>query len=339
MKGLVVTAGHALELREIADPRIGPYEALVRIRACGICGTTDRELIKGTQPYHAAYPCLLGHEAVGQVLETGTRVRSFRAGDWVTRPVGIWPGESRDGLSSAWGGFATLGVVRDRAAMQADGDASLAGDYTALRQNRIAAEGLDARAMVLAISLAETASWTWQLPALGGATVVVAGTGIAGLSIALWAKLAGARRVIVLGRRPERLRQAEAIAADLALDTGDADWAARVPAGVDVFCEAVGSPALLRQGVALLRPGGTAAVYGVAPRGEAMQVEGLDQGRRLVVPEAREHLAYDAVLDLLRRRVIDADRFLTHRWPLAQAAEAFGCVASGAVLKGMLEMP
>ncbi|MBN8524615.1 MAG: alcohol dehydrogenase catalytic domain-containing protein, partial [Planctomycetes bacterium] len=139
MKGLVVTAGHALELREIGDPRIGPYEALVRIRACGICGTTDRELIKGTQPYHAAYPCLLGHEAVGQVVETGTRVRSFRAGDWVTRPVGIWPGESRDGLASAWGGFATLGVVRDRVAMQADGDASLAGDYTALRQNRIAA--------------------------------------------------------------------------------------------------------------------------------------------------------------------------------------------------------
>ncbi|MBN8526729.1 MAG: gamma-glutamyltransferase, partial [Planctomycetes bacterium] len=79
--------------------------------------------------------------------------------------------------------------------------------------------------------------------------------------------------------------------------------------------------------------------YGVAPRGEAMQVEGLDQGRSLVVPEAREHLAYDAVLDLLRRREIDADRFMTHRWPLAQAAEAFSCVASGAVLKGMIEMP
>ena len=106
--------------------------------------------------------------------------------------------------------------------------------------------------------------------------------------------------MVVLGRRPERLRLAGAVAADLALDSGG-DWSAqlrrRCPGGIDVFCEAVGSPALLRQGVELLRPGGTAAVYGVAPRGQTMQVEGLTEGRRLIVPEAREHLAYAWVLD------------------------------------------
>jgi threonine dehydrogenase-like Zn-dependent dehydrogenase len=342
VKGLVVTAAHALELREISDPRPGPYEALVRIRACGICGTTDRELVTGDQPYNSAYPCLLGHEAVGVVVETGARVRNFRIGDWVTRPVGIWPGDSRDGLTSAWGGFATLGVVRDRQAMADDGDVRLLQDYTALRQNRVDATGLDERALVLAISLAETASWSWQLPPLGGATVCVAGTGIAGLSIALWAKLAGAGTVVVLGRRPERLRLARTIVADLALDSGD-DWAGQLrrqsPSGIDVFCEAVGSPALLRQGVGLLRPGGTAAVYGVAPRGQAMQVEGLTEGRRLVVPEAREHLAYAWVLDLMRRRVIDAGTLMTHRWPLHQAVEAFRTAGTGEVLKGMLDMP
>jgi threonine dehydrogenase-like Zn-dependent dehydrogenase len=337
VKGLIVTADHRLELRELSAPEPGPYEALVRIRACGICGTTDRELVAGTQPYNKSYPCLLGHEAVGEVVRTGAKVRSFAPGDWVTRPVGIWPGESRDGLASAWGGFAEFGIVRDRVAMAADGDASLSNDYTALRQNRVDAAGLGVRELVLAISLAETASWTWGLPPLGGRSVCVAGTGIAGLSIALWAKLAGARRVTVLGRRAGRLDLARAVAADLAIDTGAAGWTAQVGT-VDVFCDAVGSRSLLQAGIGLLAPDGTAAIYGVIPGGHGIDTATLG-GRRLITPSAEEHLAYAWVLDAIRRGLVPVDRLMTDRWPLARAVEAFAAVGDGEVVKGMLELP
>ncbi len=342
MRGLVVTTGHQLELREVSAPEPGPYEALVRIRACGICGTTDRELIRGTQPYNKAYPCLLGHEAVGEVVRCGARVRSFTPGDWVTRPVGIWPGESRDGLTSAWGGFADYGIVRDRLALAADGDHQLDDDYTALRQNRVTAEGVSARELVLAISLAETASWSWGLPPLGGKSVCVAGTGIAGLSIALWAKLAGARLVIVLGRRASRLALARELAADLACDTSSAAWMAEVQqasGGLDVFCDAVGSPSLLRAGLDLLVPGGTAAIYGVASDGEqGIDPATLRDGRRLITPPAEEHRAYAWTLDLIRRGVVPVEQLMTHQWTLAQAEEAFAAVATGEVLKGMMTM-
>ena len=342
MKGLVVSAEHRLELRELGAPEPGPYEALVRIHACGICGTTDRELIAGTQPYNEDYPCLLGHEAIGEVVRTGDRVTSFASGDLVTRPVGIWPGERRDGLSSAWGGFAEFGIVRDRLAMAADGDHRLDQDYTAVRQNRIDAAGLGIRELVLAISLAETASWSWQL-ALGGRSVCVAGTGIAGLSIALWAKLAGARRVLVLGRRAPRLELARAVAADAAFDTGEPGWEERVrtDAGgaIDVFCDAIGSPELLRSGIGLLAPGGTAAVYGVAPSGStAIDPASLTEGRRLVTPSADEHRAYPWVLDALRRGLVPVERLMTHAWPLAAYETAFAAAASGSVVKGMLEI-
>lgn len=337
MKGLVVTAEHRLELRELSAPEPGPYDALVRIRACGICGTTDRELIAGTQPYNKDYPCLLGHEAIGEVVRIGSRVRSFSAGDLVTRPVGIWPGERRDGLASAWGGFTEFGLVRDRRAMAADGDHRLDGDYLALRQNRIDGAGLGLRELVLAISLAETASWSWQL-AFGGRTVCIAGTGIAGLSIALWAKLAGARRVIVLGRRAQRLELARAVAADAAFDTGERGWEEHVGT-VDVFCDAIGAPELLRSGIGLLAPGGTAAIYGVAPNGSAaIDPSTLTDGRRLVTPSADEHLAYAWVLDALRRGLVPVDRLLTHHWPLTAHAEAFAAVAEGSVVKGLLEI-
>jgi threonine dehydrogenase-like Zn-dependent dehydrogenase len=341
VKGLVVTSDHTLELRTVGDPAPGPYEALVRIRACGICSTTDQELVRGTQPYNRDYPCLLGHEAVGEVVAVGAKVRNFRPGDWVTRPVGIWPGTRRDGLASAWGGFAELGLVRDRLAMAADGDRSLLEDYTALRQNAVDARGLDPAALVLAISLAETWSWTWQLPALGGQAVCVAGTGIAGLSIALWARLAGARTVAVLGRRAERLALARQVGADLCLDTGDARWAETLRAatggGPAVFCEAVGSPALLAAGVAALRPGGVAAVYGVAPGGDHRFDRGLlTEGRTLATPEAREHLALPQVLELMRRGAVPVAALMTHRWPLERYAEAFAAVARGEVVKGHL---
>lgn len=336
MKGLIVTADHRLELRELGAPEPGPYEALVRIRACGICSTTDRELVAGTQPYNSSYPCLLGHEAVGEVVRTGAKVRSFAPGDWVTRPVGIWPGESRDGLASAWGGFAEYGIVRDRVAMAADGDGSLSNDYTALRQNRIAAAGLGVHELVLAISLAETASWTWGLPPLGGRSVCVAGTGIAGLSIALWAKLTGARRVTVLGRRAGRLDLARAVAADCAIDTGAAGWTTQVGT-VDVFCDAVGSRSLLQAGLGLLTPDGTAAIYGVIPGGHGIEAAALS-GRRLITPSAEEHLAYAWVLDAIRRGLVPVDCLMTNRWPLARAVEAFAAVGDGDVVKGMIEL-
>ena len=105
---LARAAGDAEDANRVADGMFTTYPnraALVRIRACGICATTDRELIRGTQPYHKVYPCLLGHEGVGQVVEVGARVTSFAPGDWVTRPAGIFPGETRDGLASAWGGL------------------------------------------------------------------------------------------------------------------------------------------------------------------------------------------------------------------------------------------
>jgi threonine dehydrogenase-like Zn-dependent dehydrogenase len=341
MNALVVTAGHTLELRDVPQPKIGPYEALVRIRACGICSTTDREIIKGTQPFHSTYPCLLGHEAVGEVVEVGGKVASFHAGDLVTRPAAIWPGQSRDGLASGWGGFAEWGLVRDRHALARDGDANALNNYTAVRQN-VVPTGLDVPAAVLGISLAETASWLRHIPSVVGRHVCVAGTGIAGLSLALWCKLAGACSVTVLGRRPERLKAALDVAADHALACGD-DVAAAVKditgGGADFFLEAVGSKDLLRTGLALLRPGGTVAIYGVTPDLKFdLEWSWLPPDVRVMTPPAEEHLAYAWVADLLRRGIVPQSKLLTHRWPLADYSKAFAAVAAGDVIKGILEM-
>jgi 2-desacetyl-2-hydroxyethyl bacteriochlorophyllide A dehydrogenase len=341
MKALIVTEKHQLELREIPPPKPGPYEALVKIKACGICSTTDRELIAGTQPYNKDYPCVLGHEAVGEIVETGPKVRTFKPGDWVTRPVSIWPGAKRDGLFSAWGGFAEFGFVRDQRAMAVDGDKSASYDYTAQRQNVVPREGLTLEQTVLAISLAETASWFWNLPPVGGKSVCVAGTGIAGLSTAIWSKLAGAKRVVVLGRRKERLDLACELAADIGVNVKDTNVAQTVTTTgkMDLFIEAAGQPEMLRMAAAVLRSGGTFARYAVKPKGGYLLPDGgVPDDIQMIALDSNEHLAYGWACGMLKRGTIVASKLMTHRWPMSEHAKAFEDVAAGRVVKGMLTM-
>jgi len=342
MKALVVAQPGKLEMREIPRPEPGPFEALVRILACGICSTTDREIIKGTQPYHHAYPALLGHEAIGKVVEVGANVRHFKPGDLVTRPCAIWPGTSADGLASGWGGFAEFGIVRDRRALREAGDFSMDNDYTARRQNRLP-EGMDVEQAVVGIALAETASWLWQMPPVGGRKVCVAGTGIAGLSIGLWCKLAGAESVIVLGRRDERLEIARRICADHAINVRAGDWRKEVEAltgGVDFFAEAIGQADQVNAGLSVMASGGTIGIYGAAPDQSYHLNWGKSPGNAAIrlVP-AEEHLAFPWVAEMIRRGVVRPGDFLTHQWPVEEFATAFAAVAAGDVLKGLLKFP
>lgn len=331
MKALVVSSPGQLELRDIPAPQPGPYDALVRILACGVCATTDRELIKGRQPYHKDYPAVLGHEAIGEVVEVGAKVRTFKVGDRVTRPVAIWPGTSRDGLASAWGGLAEYGIVRDRLAMATSGDASLLHDYTAVRQQVVPA-GTALPHAVLAISLAETASWFRYVPPVAGKTVCVSGTGIAGLGIVLWSLLGGAARIIVLGRRDERLKLACEIGATAGLNVNTtSNVAVRLRElndgrAADFFFDAVGEPGQVETGLSLIGDGGVIAIYGV-PEGQAYAALDFSAGPghvSILRPPAEEHRAYHWVCDLLKRELIPAGKLLTHSWPLSDYAKAYG---------------
>lgn len=341
MKALVVTSNHTLELRKIAPPQPGPFEALVKILACGICSTTDSELIRGTQPYHNQYPCLLGHEAIGAVIIIGEKVKNFKLGDWVTRPVGIQPGTTREGLTSAWGGFTEYGLVTDYKAMADAGDYSMSVDYTALRQN-VLEEGqqIGLRASVLSIALSETFNWS-QCLAMAGKTVCVNGTGIAGLSLTLWAKMAGAKQLIVLGRRTDRLRLARELGASDVVNSREQDAIEAVGSlsdgGVDFFIEATGAPSQMETAIRSLRGGGTLAVYGVAPNGcYELDWAWLPTDIRIMQHEPQEQLARADVVNLIAAGKIPVDKFMTHEWPLEKYQEAYDTVHTGQVVKSML---
>ncbi|MCE0498093.1 MAG: zinc-binding dehydrogenase [Methylacidiphilales bacterium] len=343
MRALLIPRPGELQLTDLTKPEIGPFEALVRIRGCGICATTDWELIHGRQPFHRDYPAILGHEAVGEVVETGPKVQSFHTGDFVKRPVAIWPGEKRGGFASAWGGFAEYGIVRDRIALVQAGQDSYKNDYTALRQQVVPA-GLALPDAILAISLSETASWFRHLPSVAGKSVCISGTGVAGLSMIFWSLLGGAEKIFVLGRRDTRLDLARRLGATHGINVQKGPVATQLRdlnggAGVDFFLEAVGLPDQINLGLSLLAPGGILAIYGV-PEGQRYELawSTCPERAKIVNLPAEEHLAYGWVADLIRRGMLPTREVMTHSWKFDQFREAFDAVAAGDVVKGWIEI-
>jgi threonine dehydrogenase-like Zn-dependent dehydrogenase len=344
VRALVVRRADEMELIKISEPKIGPYEALVRIKGCGICSTTDWELIHGRQPYHKDYPAVLGHEAVGEIIETGKRVESFKKGDLVTRPTAIWPGERRDDLASAWGGFAEYGFVRDRIALARAGDSSLENDYTALRQV-VLPNSLALPDAILAISLSETASWFRHLPNVAGKTVCISGTGGAGLSLILWSFLAGAEKIFVLGRRKERLQLAQQLGATKGININEGAVGQQLRdvnegKGADFFLEAVGLPDQIQVGLSILKPGGTIAIYGVTEnlRYDLAGWSANPGAATILTPLAEEHRALAWVTRLIERGVLPTGQIMSHSWPLDRYREAFDEVADGSVVKGWIQI-
>lgn len=344
MKALVVDRPGCLVLADIPRPVPGDYDALVRVEVCGICNSTDQRVIDGTMCYHSQYPAVLGHEGIGVVVETGRRVRSLCPGMRVTRPFAVLPGECRNGLWSAWGGFAEYGLARDRLALAADGYEAEASHFLVQRQNLVP-DGLNPVDAALAISMAEITSFLHKLGPLEGQTVVILGTGIAGLAMADIAKRLGAARTIVLGRRPERLWQARACGADEAFLSDPTQIpAVRAAAGgdgADWLIEAVGDPGALAAWLGCLRPGGGVAVYGLADHHTYhLPLMGAPSDFHFHVPAPEDQRTYHWVCSLMLSGALDPRLFRSHiwQWP-GEATAAFDAVRRRQVLKGFMVFP
>jgi threonine dehydrogenase-like Zn-dependent dehydrogenase len=327
MKAVVVRQPGQLQLEDVPRPQPNPYQALVQILACGVCNSTDWKIIDGQMPWAGPLPLLLGHESVGRVQQVGSKVRRFAVGDLVSRPIV----PAADGMGSAFGGFAQYGIVTDAQAKADAGDDTMLSDYNARRQ-LVLPPDLPLSQAVLAISLSETASVLDGLGTLAQRRVLIAGTGIAGLALSMWCKLAGARRVVTLGRRAQRLERARLVGADAAIDTTADDWLAdaktQLEGGADVAIEAVGDVRLAQDLHPLLTPDAVAQTYGVPP--------GTQNYPPPWTPAAvneQDRMAW--VIDLLQRQIIDPAWFLTHHWPMDQIAEAFEAVRRGQVVKGV----
>jgi threonine dehydrogenase-like Zn-dependent dehydrogenase len=276
VNAVVQTADRKLELHEFARPAIGPDEAILRVEACGICGT-DIEQYEGEFRF-ARYPVIPGHEPLGVIDEIGERA----AARWGVMPgdrVAVEPVISCGSCRACLAGDRTLCPDHhDYGMTSTDVGPGVWGayaDYMYLDPRTVlhpVAPGLSAATAALFNPMGAGVRWAVSAPSTKlGDTVVVLGAGQRGLACVIAARAAGAGRVIVtdLARAAHKLELALELGADHAIVADEQDPVEQVvelTAGelADVVVDvAAAAPQATVEALSMVRPGGTVVLAAV----------------------------------------------------------------------------
>jgi L-iditol 2-dehydrogenase len=265
MRALVLREYMKLVYEEVPRPQPAPDEVLVRVEACGICGSDVHGLDGSTgrrQP-----PIVMGHEAAGVVAETGTDVAGWAVGDRVTFDSTLYRLDdwyTRRGLYNLSDGRMVLGV--------SPGEYRRHGafaEYVAVPQHVLhrlpPGVSFEQAAMVEPVAVAAHA--VSLTPIAAGDVAVVIGAGVIGLCLVQVLKHAGCSRVFAADVEGERRELARRLGADEALDPRAADVVGTITRatagrGADAAFEAVGLGETVRTAVEAVRRGATVTLVG-----------------------------------------------------------------------------
>jgi 2-desacetyl-2-hydroxyethyl bacteriochlorophyllide A dehydrogenase len=260
MKSVIVSGQGTTDVVEAPKPAPGPKDVLVKVRACGICGSDGFYVqIGGIPPRQGATP--LGHEPAGEIVEVGAEVEGLKVGDHVVvNPIG--PGSGMIGSGGPQGALSEYLLIAD----------AREGVNLAVMPDEVP---FQVAALNEPMAVARHAvNRTGVKP---GDKVAVFGAGPIGLGAAIGFKLSGASHVTVVDILPSRLEKALAVGADSVIDSSKEDVAARLVelhgpgatafgkprAGTDVFLDAAGVPAVVTTALENAKHGATLGVVAV----------------------------------------------------------------------------
>ena len=261
------TPGPGLELREVPRPTIGLHDVLIRVHKTGICGTDLH--IDSWDPWAAKTirpPLIVGHEFVGEIVDVGTEVTDFHAGDLVSGEGHVVCGKCRHCLAGRRHLCAHsigLGVGRDGAF----------AEYVALPMSNVWHHwpGIDEEVAAIFDPFGNAVHTALAFPVLGE-DVLVSGAGPIGLMATAVARHAGARFVVVSEPNAFRRDLASRMGATMVVDPAartlaDVQAELGMVEGFDVALEMSGNAAALRAAIASMAHGGGVAILGI-PTGE-----------------------------------------------------------------------
>jgi hypothetical protein len=331
-----------LELQDVPQPKPGPGEVLLRVRACGICGSdvhfceTDGDDYM-LYPGLTKFPMVIGHEFAGEIVEIGKGPESqgFRIGDRVTVEEMTWCGycrSCRDGFPNQCQnleeiGFTVPGAMAEYIAVPVKLCWKVDSIFERYADEEVAWE-------VAATTEPTCVAYNTVFERAGGfrpgAYVVVFGAGPIGLGAIQLAKASGAAKVIVFDVSEVRRRLAKDVGADHVFNPLEA-----VPSevvmeitsgeGADLSVEAAGSPdKTIPEMEKILAINGKIAVVGRAAQRVPMFLERF-QVRHSQLFGAQGHSGdgiFPSVIRMMGAGLIDNSKIITSRYALSQALSA-----------------
>jgi alcohol dehydrogenase len=333
MKALVYHGPGKKSWDEVSDPQLThDTDAIVQVDTTTICGT-DLHILKGDVPA-VTDGRILGHEGVGTVLEVGSSVRTLAVGDRViiscvsSCAVCIYCRSGNPSHCLAEEGASGLGWILGHLidGTQAELVRIPFADTSLYRLP----DGVPDAAAVLLSDIFPTGfeigvQYGRVKP---GDTVAVVGAGPVGLAVIATAALYGAAQVIAIDLDDNRLAYAQQVGASHGINSGASDWKEQVFAltdgyGVDVAVEAVGVPATFEMCTHLVRPGGNIANVGVHGTAALLDLQRLWIQNINISMGLVNTTTLGMLLKLVAQQKLPVEKFVTHRFALADVASAY----------------
>lgn len=317
--------GKPLALETLERPKPGPRDLILKVRACGICGS-DLHMTEATSMMPLPGGSVMGHEFSGEVVEIGAALKGeWKEGARVAGFPYLCCGDASPCVNVGYGAAVCgkgvpIGLGQQHGAY---------ADYVRVSANMAHRlpdvvsfeEGALVEPLAVGLHAVDKGRVT------RGETVLIIGAGPVGLAVALWAKFSGARHVIVSERAPARIEMAAKFGATDVIDPGQplTTQVEKIAGkGPDIIFECVGNPGLLNE------------AFLAAPRGGRIVVAGVCQGMDSIMPlvgimkelNVQFVLGYTAqefafVIDMIAKDRIEAAAMITDRIALDTLPSAF----------------
>jgi len=327
-----------LVMTDVAEPEIGINDVLIRVERTGICGTDLHidewnEWAQQTVPV----PLVIGHEFVGEIVEVGSNVSDFSAGDVVSGEGHVVCGRCRNcmaGRRHLCADAKGIGVNRPGAF----------AELIALPMTNVWHHdpGIDLDVAAIFDPFGNAMHAALQFPVLGE-DVLITGAGPIGLMAAAIVRHAGARHVVITDVNPYRLELARSLGVSVALDVREtsiveAQAKLGMKEGFDVGLEMSGNPAALHDMLENMAHGGRIAVLGLPEEPFAIDWNTVifDQ---LTIRGVYGRQMYETwyMMTVILQSGLDISPVITHRFPADRFQEAFAAIRTGETGKVLLD--
>jgi L-iditol 2-dehydrogenase len=347
MRAAVLRDWNDLAIEELEIPDPGPGEVLVRVRACGLCGT-DLKMVQGAfqqRGWPPSLPFVMGHEWSGEVAAIGEGLDDLelQPGDKVVAENHVGCGRcpmcrrGRYNLCEQSGtpgyrlyGHTAPGALAEYAVRPAPTLHKLPDSISPLEGALVNQGSLTVHALR-------------RVEFLPGSTVAVFGPGLLGLLTAAVASASGASQIIMVGRGP-RLDLATKMGCDEVIDYENEDPVAGLRRrtagrGVDYVFDCTGNPGVPAQAIGAVRRGGRVAILGLTGgKPSAIDVDRLTLDEIDLMGIRSSPNAYPAMIALMRSERLDLSPLVTHVFPLERVGEALAALQSRQAVRPIVEI-
>ncbi|MDO4813623.1 MAG: galactitol-1-phosphate 5-dehydrogenase [Gemella sp.] len=328
MKAAVLYEGNKIETREVEEITCGSKEVKIKVKFCGICGS---DIHKMQTKWKYRYPAVMGHEFVGQVIETGSDVTKFKEGD---RVVAIPFIPCKDCLYCEQGLYS---MCDDYKMIGTHFYGGFAEYCTLPEENLMYIGDLDYKKASFIEPLAVVMHSIMGINIQLGDTVLVLGAGTIGMLTMQAARAAGASKLIMVDIDDAKLEKALELGADYTVNSVKENLEEKISeytlgVGVDVSLECAGTPITQEQALLLTRKAGKVGYTGIAYKDVVIREEAFESIFRKELTLKGFWNSYSApfpgrewsnALHLIENGKVDVESFISHIFSVEEVNKAF----------------